>query len=224
MDCLEGMGLLENNYVNLLLTDIPYGKVSRESNGLRKLDKENADVETFNLDKFLEVSYQKTKGTMIIFCGHEQYGYIYDWFNQKAQLKEGTVRGLCWHKNNPSPANGQYVYLNSFELAVWFRKKGSSFNAFCKHNVFQFPIGKSKIHPTQKNLELFKELISDNSNEGDLILDTCMGSGTTAIAAIDTNRNYIGFELNNTYYEIAKNRINQHIIDNNLQDKYSLIT
>ncbi len=165
MDCLEGMGLLENNYVNLLLTDIPYGKVSRESNGLRKLDKENADVETFNLDKFLEVSYRKTKGTMIIFCGHEQY----------------------------------------------------------KHNVFQFPIGKSKIHPTQKNLELFKELISDNSNEGDLILDTCMGSGTTAIAAIDTNRNYIGFELNNTYYEIAKNRINKHIIDNNLQDRYNLI-
>ncbi len=47
---------------------------------------------------------------------------------------------------------------------------------------------------------------------------------TTAIACINTNRNYIGFELDNTYYELAKNRINKHIIDNNLQDKYNLIT
>jgi len=49
-------------------------------------------------------------------------------------------------------------------------------------------------------------------------------TGTTVIACINTNRNYIGFELNNTYYEIAKNRINKHILDNNLQDKYKLIT
>ncbi len=58
----------------------------------------------------------------------------------------------------------------------------------------------------------------------ELVLDNFIGLGTTAIAYINTNRNYIGFELNKDYYEIAKNRINKHILDNNLQDKYSLIT
>lgn len=81
-----------------------------------------------------------------------------------------------------------------------------------------------RLHPTQKPVELCEWLIKTYSNKGNLILDNCIGSGTTAIACINTNRNYIGFELNKEYYEIAKNRINKHIIDNNLQDKYNLIT
>jgi DNA modification methylase len=68
------------------------------------------------------------------------------------------------------------------------------------------------------------DICNDPIYEGDLVLDNCIGSGTTAIACINTNRNYIGFELDKEYYELAKNRINKHIIDNNLQDKYSLIT
>ena len=207
MDCLEGMKYIEDNYIDLMLTDIPYEKVSREDNGLRKFDKGKADILTFDLEKFLNLSYQKVKGTIIIFCGHEQYGYLYNWFNQKAQNKEGTLRGLCWHKNNPSPANGQYVYLNSFELAIWFKKRGATYNAFCKHNVFNFPSGKSKLHPTQKNLNLFEELILDNTNEGDIVVDQCIGSGTTAVAAINTKRNYIGFEIDPDYYKVAKERI-----------------
>ena len=80
------------------------------------------------------------------------------------------------------------------------------------------------LHPTQKPVPLFEYLIKTYTNEGEIVLDNCIGSGTTAIACINTNRNYIGFELNKEYYEIAKNRINKHIIDNNLQDKYNLIT
>jgi len=70
---------------------------------------------------------------------------------------------------------------------------------------------------------LFEYLIKTYTDEGDIVLDNCIGSGTTAIACINTGRNYIGFELVKEYYEIAKNRINKHILDNNLQDKYSLI-
>ena len=78
-------------------------------------------------------------------------------------------------------------------------------------------------HPTQKPVSLCEYLIKTYTNENELVLDNCIGSGTTAIACMNTNRNYIGFELDNTYYEIAKNRINQHILDNKLQDKYELI-
>ena len=69
---------------------------------------------------------------------------------------------------------------------------------------------KGKFHPTQKPVPLFEYLIKTYTKEGDLILDNCIGSGTTAISAINTNRSYIGIELDENYYNLAKNRINEH--------------
>ena len=68
-----------------------------------------------------------------------------------------------------------------------------------------------RIHPTQKPIALFEYLIKTYSNEGETVLDNCMGSGTTAIAAINTNRNYIGFELDEEYCELANDRIKEFI-------------
>lgn len=90
-------------------------------------------------------------------------------------------------------------------------------------NILEFSRDLPNIHPTQKPVALIEYLIKTYTNEGDLVLDFTIGSGTTAVACLNTNRNYIGFELDNTYYELAKNRINKHILDNNLQDKYKLI-
>ena len=203
-DCLQGMYLMENNSVDFTLTDIPYGKVSRNSNGLRNLDKEYADKETFALEDFLNNVYRITKNSICIFCGKEQFSFIYDFFANK----QGTVRPIVWEKTNPSPMNGQYVYESGVELAVWFKKKGAkTFNAFCKNTVFRYPNGKKDIHPTQKNLDLFKEIISDNSNLGDIIFDPCMGSGTTAVAAKELGRKYYGFEINTEAYEKSIERI-----------------
>jgi site-specific DNA-methyltransferase (adenine-specific) len=99
-------------------------------------------------------------------------------------------------------------------------------NGIIPSNIFNCPINiKNKYHPTEKPLQLIKDLIKTFSIDNNhIILDMFIGSGTTAIACINTNRNYIGFEIEKRYYEIAKNRINKHIIDNNLQDKYNLIT
>lgn len=68
------------------------------------------------------------------------------------------------------------------------------------------------IHPTQKPVALFEYLIKTYTNEGETVLDNCMGSGTTAIACINTNRNYIGFELDKEYYKLSNERINNHIV------------
>ena len=115
---------------------------------------------------------------------------------------------LVWEKSNPSPMNGQYVYLSGVELAVWFKPRGRKvFNAHCKNTVFKHSNGSRKIHPTQKNLDLFKELILDNTNEGELVFDPFIGSGTTAIAARDLNRNYIGIGVNEGYYKACKERL-----------------
>ena len=78
-------------------------------------------------------------------------------------------------------------------------------------SVQKFNHDKSKIHPTQKPVPLFEYLIKTYTNEGETILDNVMGSGTTAIAAINTNRNFIGFELDETYYNIANERIEKSL-------------
>ena len=73
-------------------------------------------------------------------------------------------------------------------------------------------VNRKHLHPTQKPVALFEYLIKTYTNEGELVLDNCIGSGTTAIAAINTNRNYIGFELDEKYYEIANERIKNHAV------------
>lgn len=103
--------------------------------------------------------------------------------------------------------NGEYVYLSATENAIFFRKHKSVFNAKCKHNVFEFPAGTSKIHPTEKNHSLLADLIKDNTNEKDVVLDTCAGSGSTLLVAHKLNRNFIGFELNKEYFEKANERL-----------------
>ena len=131
----------ERERVDLTLTDIPYGVVNRKHGTLRKagnLDKGTADEPTFELQDFLERVYDITTGTIIIFCAKEQLSEIYNYFNEKQKQKQGTVRQIIWEKTNPSPMNGQYVYLSGIENAVWFRKKGGTFNARCKNPVFKY--------------------------------------------------------------------------------------
>lgn len=205
---------LEDDSVNMTLTDIPYGEVNRDSNGLRTLNKENADVMTFDLEEFLKETFRVTSGTIIIFCGKEQLSQIHKFFSEKQKKHQGTVRQLIWEKLNPSPMNGQYIYLSGIENAVWFKKRGGTFNAHCKNSVFKYPCGRSKLHPTEKNHDLLKELITDNSNEGDLILDPCCGSGSHCLVAKQLNRNYMGIELDTTYSGIAINRLQD--IDTNI--------
>lgn len=73
--------------------------------------------------------------------------------------------------------------------------------------MLRYPNGDNKIHPTQKPLNLFRELVQTSSNEGDLVLDPFMGSGTTAVACIREKRKFVGFELNKDYYEKAARRV-----------------
>ena len=204
MEFMKHMGA---NSVKLTLTDIPYAEVNRESNGLRKLDKSTADEQTFDLNDFLTEVYRVTEGTIIIFCGMNQFSTIREFFAEKQAAKEGTVRQLIWKKSNPSPMNGQYIYLSGIENAVWFKKKGGTFNARCKNTVFEYPCGRSKMHPTEKNHKLLQELILDNSNPSDLVFDPCAGSGSHLLVARDNGRDYIGIELDEGYFKIAESRL-----------------
>lgn len=204
---MDYMKTMEDGCVHLTLTDIPYGVVNRDSNGLRNLNKEDADIMTFELQDFLDEVYRVTSGTIIIFCSKEQISDIYKFFDEKQKKKLGTVRHLVWEKTNPSPMNGQYIYLSGIENAVWFKKKGATFNAHCKNPVFKYACGRSKLHPTEKNHDLLKELILDNSNENDIVFDPCSGSGSHLLVAKENGRNWLGVELNKEYFNIASERI-----------------
>lgn len=204
VDCMIAFKDIPDNSINLILTDIPYDVVNRKDNGLRNLNKENADILNFDLQEFLEECYRVCLGTVIIFCGKEQVSPIYKFFSEKQSDNKGTVRQLIWEKSNPSPMNGQFIYLSGIENAVWFKKRGGTFNAHCKNTVFKYPCGRGKVHPTEKNHLLLKQLILENSNEGDLMLDPCFGSGSHLLVAKENNRNYIGFELDKEYFEIGK--------------------
>lgn len=197
---------ISDNVFDFTLTDIPYDAVSRVSNGLRKLDKEKADILTFDLQTFLNEVYRVTKNSICIFCGKEQFSEIFEFFANK----KGTTRPIVWHKSNPSPMNGEYIYLSGVELAVWFKKSGAKvFNARCKNTVFKYPNGSSKLHPTEKNHKLLEELILDNTNENDTVFDPCCGSGSHCLIAKNLNRNYFGIELDKTYFDIANKRMSE---------------
>lgn len=203
-DAIELMQTLPDNHVDLLLTDIPYARVNKPSNGLRIIDKKEANTETFDLRSFASEAFRVTKGNAIIFCGKEQFSSPYEDFDNWG----ATTRMIVWEKTNPMPMNGKYVFLSGVECAVHFRKNGATFNRSCMNTVFRFPNGSSKRHPTEKPLALFKEFVDILTNPGDLVLDPCMGSGTTPIVCEQTGRHYICSDINADYVEIAIQRVN----------------
>ena len=204
-DAIELMQTLPDSYVDLLLTDIPYARVNKSSNGLRVIDKKQANKETFDLQSFAREAFRVTKGNAVIFCGKEQFSTLYGYFDDWG----ATTRMIVWEKTNPMPMNGRYVFLSGVECAVHFRKKQATFNGNCINTVFRFPNGSSKRHPTEKPLALFTKFIDLLTDPGGLVLDPCMGSGTTAIACEQTGRRYICGDINPDYAGMAIQRLRE---------------
>ena len=121
------------------------------------------------------------------------------------KYKFKQIRFLEWIKTNPQPLNSKTNYLtNCREIALLGVKGGKpTFNSSYDNAIYQFPIqgGKNRIHPTQKSLPLFEELIKKHSNEGDTVMDTFLGSGTTALACKNTKRKCIGSEVSKEYFD-----------------------
>lgn len=122
---------------------------------------------------------------------------------------------LVWDKGNVTP--NQY-YMGGYELILMLRKGGAKpINNMGTSNIIKIPniIGK-KQHPTEKPIKLMEILIENSSNEGDLVLDPFMGSGSTGVASLNLNRKFIGIELDEIYFNIAKSRI-ETTVNNNQQ-------
>ena len=159
------------------------------------------------LDEFIGEYYKKLRkgGTMIIFFDIWKITPLKD-LMEKHKFKQ--IRFIEWIKTNPQPLNSNINYLtNSREIALLGVKGGKpTFNSKYDNAIYRYPIqggigGKKRFHPTQKSLPLFEDLIKKHSNEGDLVLDTFLGSGTTAVACKNTNRRFKGCEVSKEYYD-----------------------
>ena len=220
-DCLEKIKEIECGSIDLVLTDPPYG-ISRETgyanviNGVQRfavsMEFGEWDYTPIDLDTVCREYFRVLKdgGTCIVFYDLWKLSYLSEAM-QRAEFK--MIRLIIWEKSNPVPLNSKRNYLTGArEIAVLGVKKGKpTFHSEYDKGVYQFPIPNNgkRYHPTQKPLELMEALIQKHSNEGDMVLDTFMGSGTTGVACKNLNRNFIGIELDTEYFKIADVRIKE---------------
>ena len=192
---------------DMVLTDIPYGEVNRDSGGLREMDKGAADIETISVPDV--VSLLGPFACVYVFCGIEQVSGLRGGF-----VAAGMTTRLCvWEKSNPSPMNGEHLWLSSVEACVFARKSGAYFSEFCESPVWRGPSAPANGHPTPKPRWLFDRLVSASCPEGGTVLDPFMGSGTTLVAAKNLGRKSIGIEIEERYCEIAAQRLSQEVLD-----------
>lgn len=222
MDCFHFLEKVEDGSINLVLIDPPYN-ISRESNfssgSVTGRDTDRFRISTefgewdkdfLDMDKLFNEFYRvlKSGGTVISFYDLWKISYLKESM-EKVGFKQ--IRFIEWLKTNPVPINSKINYLtNSREIAVLGVKGGKpTFNSKYDNGLYEYPIcrDKGRFHPTQKPLKLIEELILKHSNQGDLILDSFSGSGTTAVASINTGRRFVGCELDEDYYIKSLKRI-----------------
>ena len=239
-DCLELMRNIPDKSVDMILCDLPYGTTACKWDSVipfeplweqyHRIIKDNGAIVLFASQPFSSV---------LVNSNIKNFRYEWIWEKDKPsnfalankQPMKYHENVMVFYKKQPTynkqityghkPMNGQAKYGRTYNgsvpsLDVEERNKGgkttrnpSSIQKFNtpKHNSSD----KSGLHPTQKPVALLEYLIKTYTNENETVLDNCMGSGSTGIACINTNRKFIGMELDDTYFEIAKERINKAV-------------
>jgi len=246
-DCIEEMKKMPENSVDAIVTDPPFN-ISQDKKELSRktmnspmfakrtsirLDfgdwdkKGEEDFKLFTESWFKECArVLKKKGWFFCFFSKERVGYFTDPIDGlfiKNGFKTRTI--IPWHKTNPVPSFKKVNFLSSCEFCVVGSKEESRLPNFLMqkemHNFFETPnkssYGKTK-HPTEKPEKLISWIIKIGSNEGDIVLDPFLGSGTTAIACLNLNRKFIGIEKEDEYIKIANARIKPYLNQRGLNE------
>jgi site-specific DNA-methyltransferase (adenine-specific)/modification methylase len=229
-DCLLGFKTIDDESADLIFTDPPY--CQNRAQNITNLKNHRDIVTEFKFDGYaseqeylqfienvLRECYRVAKNgaSGYLWCGDDFVSYI-NRIMEKAGFQFRKV--IHWHKTNPFPAiHSRKMFANSMELLVHFSKgtpKTWNYKQVNEmHNFIEAPIcmGKErKKHQTQKPLKVCIPFIEISSNAGDLILDPFMGSGTTAIAALMTGRNFAGFEIDDNYCNIIDGRFEEFLL------------
>ncbi|PTH60149.1 DNA-methyltransferase, partial [Staphylococcus arlettae] len=154
-------------------------------------------------------SILKKGGSVIIFCSYRYISYFIDELEKNNLIVKDVLR---WEKTNPMPRNINRRYVQDTEFAIWAVKKGGKWTFNKPNNVSYLRpkyetstvSGKERtLHPTQKSLKLMKEIINIHTNKDDVILDLFMGSGTTGVASVELDRNFVGIEIDKGYFDLS---------------------
>ena len=214
-DCIEKMKQIPSESIDLIVTDPPY--LIKYKTGHRK-DKNhdfcseilNDDNEQLIID-YIKECYRilKNNTAMYMFCNCDRV----DFFKQQLELNGFKVKNMIiWVKNNWTAGDLKAQFGKQYEIIFLVNKGRKLFNGKRITDVWEFDrvSGKKQIHQNQKPIDLLEQCILKHSDENEIVFDGFMGSGSTGIACLNTNRKFIGIELDEKYFNMAKERIENH--------------
>lgn len=242
-DCLLGMKRYPDKWFDMILCDLPYGTTHNKWDTIipfkplweqyKRIIKDNGAIVLFGQDKFsarlmlfaetlhrYNLIWEKTdrpsgflNANKMPLRSHEDILVFYKSLPiYNPQWEIGNKNHSRGHSRGKKQTNNCYGKFNQNHIEVFTNKK-------FPRSILKFSREHPPLHPTQKPITLFEYLIKTYTNERDLVLDNCMGSGTTAIACYNLQRNFIGMEINKEYYEIAKERLENHMKQQRLFEK-----
>ena len=229
-DCLEGMKRIDDKSIDMILCDLPYGMTYNKWDTVIPLDRLWKQYKRVIKDNGAIVLTASQPFASELICSNRKL-FRYEWIWEK----ENSTNFLNAKKNPLKKHENILVFYKKLPVYNPQMSKGKPYTAVRKEkpslnyyknqkmaktvsdgerypiSIIKFSRDKEKLHPTQKPVALFEYLIRTYTNERETVLDNCMGSGTTAIACLNTNRNFIGFELDEEYWKIANERIEKYM-------------
>lgn len=242
-DCLQLMKQIPNKSIDMILCDLPYGTTSCKWDSVipfeplweqyNRIIKDNGAIVLFGSEPFssnLRLSnlknykydwvWKKERPTNIFQVKHRPAKYcenIMVFYKKQCTYNENKIasNGRIV-KNNPKGKHSITTALNEIKVTPYIDDGTRHPSEILE---YKRDVQTCRLHPTQKPVALLEYLIKTYTNEGDLVLDNCMGSGSTGVACVNTGREFIGIELDENYYNIAKNRISQALNDDLTEHK-----
>ena len=234
-DCLEGMKRIPDKSIDMILCDLPYGTTACKWDSIIPLEPLWEQYERVIKDnRAIVLTASQPFTTKLIMSKPDWFRYTWVWNKKKAGniflAKKQPMKiheDIVVFSKKPHFYNPQMVKRDKVKKSKNYGT-GESFGGTREKedkvytythtypkSIIEFSNArqKGKVHPTQKPVALFEYLIKTYTNEGETVLDNCMGSGTTAIACINTGRNFIGFEIDKHYCDIANERIRKAIAE-----------
>ncbi len=225
-DCLTILKQIPDKSIDLVVTDCPYRIVSGGCTNIPRKDEPSGIFNRRNaftqknsksgkLFDHNDIKFEQWLPDVYRVLKEDSHCYIMinarnlkDLQTQAEKVGFVFQQLLVWNKGNATPNR---YYLNACEFILMLRKgKAKNINNMGTKNILSIPnIKGGKSHPTEKPVELMSILIENSSSEGDVVLDPFMGSGSTGLASIGSNRNFIGMEIDPTYFNTANERINK---------------
>lgn len=216
-DCLNILPKIKSDSIDLIVTDCPYKVVSGGRTGPKSpqggiFSEKNGNIAAGKIFDHNEITFKEWVPEIYRVLKSNSHCYIMINGRNLSELQiECEKVGfefqnlLVWKKDNVTPNR---YYMQCLEFILLLRKgKARSINNMGASNFFNYPNVKDKMHPTQKPIELMRDFIINSSSEGDIVLDPFMGYGSTGIAAIANNRKFIGIEIDEKYFQLARNEM-----------------